>query len=886
MLRRLRSLLRPVLGRRRFEDGMNEELRFHIEEYAADLVRSGMSEAEALRRARIEFGSVASVQEECREARRLLWTDELMRNVRQSARALRKNPGFTGAAVIPFALCLGANLAIFAVIDSVLLKPLPFPNARRLVAVFKTYPKAGVPRDGASPANYYELRGRLNAFDAVSIYRYETAIVGEAGATEREEIIAVSPDFFSTLGVTPAMGQVFSDAEMTYETDRVAVLTDAAWRKRFSGDRTVIGRAIRMDGVARIVIAVLPPDFRFLSSEARIYVPLSSNAANRRPANRHSGMGGEIIARLRPGVTVSDAQSQVDAFYASVAHEYPQARMIADAGFRALVSPLHSDHVGSIRSMLLLLQAGVFVLLLIGGVNLVNLLLIRASGRAKDMAIRLAMGAGKRHVVSEVMVETLLLTLSGGVIGLIAGAAGIRLLQVLGAEKLPLGTQIAFDGRVALMALAVSISVGVILGFLIAWHTVRSHLGSALQSETRGGTAGRSAQRLRHAFIVAQIAFAIVLLAGAGLLGVSLKKATAVSPGFQAGHLFSAQIALPWGSYSGSDARIAFTGRMLEEIQRQPGVVAAGIVTNPPLSGRNSKSAVNAKDFPVKPGGLPRASYAFSVDGDYFTAMQVPLVEGRFLNAGDSRRAQKFCVVDEEFARFYWPRGGAIGKSLYLGSRMSEDSLYAIVGVVGVVKQADLTERGAQGTVYFPLSHRSERNFFVVARTRMEPERFGASLQQIVRRIDPELPVYDIRSMDTRIADSLMTRRAPALLAGLFAVVALLLAAIGTYGVLSYAVTQRRREIGVRIALGARPDQIRAQFLAVALRLLALGTVLGVTGSWAAGRAMQGLLFDLPALHLATMSLAVAAMGAVCIAACLLPSSRAARISPVEVLAE
>ncbi len=887
VLQRLRSVLDVLTRRRGFEDGMADELRFHMEQYAAELVRSGVPAQEAARRARLEFGGVEGVKEECRESRQLHGFDELWRNLRHAARVLVKTPRFTAAALAPFALCLGANLAIFAVIDAVLLRPLPFPQADRLLVLYKTYPKVNVMRDGAAAANYYERLGRISAVESFALLRYGTTIVGETGSTEREELVQVSASFFSTLKLLPVMGRAFSEEEMTYSTDRVAILTDAAWRQRFHADPHVIGRNIRMDGVARTVVGVLPPGFRFLSSEARIYVPFSSSPTDRVAANRHSGNGGELIARLKPGATVEEVQSQIDALDAATAHEYPQAQVIADAGYRTVVAPLHADHVAAIRPTLLLMQAGVLFLLLIGAVNLVNLLLLRASGRVKELAIRLAMGASRRHVITEVMVETTLLTTLGGMLGLALGAGGIRLLAVLGLERLPLASQIAFDGRLALVALAASVVIGVVTGLPIAWFNARGHLGHALQTESRSGTAHRSAQRLRHAFIVAQITFAFVLLAGAGLLGLSFKKVATLPLGLPVDHVLSGRISLPWNSYGKNSARLAFTEKLVEELSHQPGVSAAGVTTNLPLSGNTVKSAIQVKGEQLRPGQLPVAAYSFSVDGDYFAAMRFRLLEGRFLNAADSRRAERVCVVDEAFVRHYWPQGGALGHMLFLGARPQADSDgYVIAGVVGAVKQADLTESGSQGAVYFPLGHRSDLSIFVVARTSLPPESLAGNLQQIVRKIDSELPVYNIRSMETQVARSLVTRRAPAVLAGIFAGVALLLAAVGTYGVLSYAIAQRRREIGVRMALGARPGQIGGHFLSLGLRLLAVGSVLGMIGAWLAGRAMQTLLFDVPAIHLPTLAGSAVVMGAIVIAACLLPSHRAARISPVEALSD
>jgi predicted permease len=888
MLKRLLSLFRVLGSRRKFEHGMTEELRFHIDQYTGDLIRCGASPYEAARRARIEFGGLNSVQEECRQARGLHPFDELARELGYALRMLRKTPGFTAAALVTLAVCLGANLTIFAVIDSILLRPLPFPEADRLVTVFNTYPKAGVERDGSSLTNYYERRGRIPAFTALAMYRHDTAIIGEAGSTEREQITRVSPEFFSALGTGPIKGRTFTEEETSYQTDKVVILTDAYWQRQFNGDSNVIGRQIRVDGVTKTVIGVLPSGFRFLSSEARLYFPLSSRPEDRGPRQRHSGGNSKhLIARLKPGATLEQAQAQIDTQNATLEADNPQAKMLADAGFRSVVAPLHADHVASIRPTLLCMQAGALALLLIGAVNLMNLLLVRANGRIKEIAVRQALGARRLHVVSEVFVETTLLTLVGGLLGLAAGAGGIRLLAVLGADRLPLGGQIAFDGGLAWVAFLGAVVLGITLAAPLAWFNLRGHLMTAMQSETRGGTANRGAQRLRHGFIVAQIALTLVLLTGAGLLGLSLKRAMAVSPGFRPDHVLTSRISVPWSKYRDWPARLAFNERLLKEIALQPGVLAAGVTNNIPLSGNSGKSAAAVKGHFRRPGESPRGHYSYGVDGDYFTAMGFSLREGRFLTTDDSRRAERVCVVDEDFARYYWPHGSALGQRLFEGSEEKNDAeAFTVVGVVGAVKQAGLTDEAAQGAVYYPYALRTDDNLFVVVRTSLPPESLGLPLQKVVRQTDPELPANDLRSMETRISDSLVAHRSPALLAGIFSAVALLLTAVGTYGVLSYAVAQRRREIGVRMALGARPAQIRSQFLSLALRLLVAGTIMGSIGAWATGQAMRTLLFHVPPLHFLTFVSAAGVIAVVSLGACLLPSHRAARISPMEALAD
>jgi predicted permease len=886
MFKRWLSLFRVLTRRRDFEDGMSEELRFHVEQYVNELVRSGMSPEKAARLARMEFGSLDTVKEDCREQRGIHLLDEFCRELNYAARLLRKTPGFTATALLTLAVCLGANLTIFAVIDSVLLRPLRFPAPDRLVTIFNAYPKAGVERDGSSLTNYYERRGHISAFTSLAIYSYGREIIGEPGSTEREQTMRVSPDFFATLGLGPVIGRTFTEAETTSQTDHVAILSDTFWRQRFNADPHVIGRQIRVNSVPRTVIGVLPPAFRFLSSDARVFLPLASRLEDRTPAQRHSGGNViQMIARLRPDATLAQAQSEIDAQNAALEADDPQAKMIADAGFRSLVVSLHADHVAAIRPTLLLLQAGAIALLLIGAVNLVNLLLVRASGRVKELAVRQALGASRGYVVSEVVVETTLLTLAGGLLGLAVGAGGIRLLRALGADHLPLGSRIAFDMRLALASLVTAIIMGIVFAVPVAWFNLRRHLGNALQSESRSGTSGRATQFLRHGFIVSQIALAFTLLAGAGLLGLSLQRAMAVSPGFQSGHILTGQILLPWADYS-ERARLAFIEKLIDNVGHLPGVSSAGVVNNVPFSGHGGKSAATVAGHVLRPGESARGHYSYGVAGEYFRAMGFTLRSGRFLTAKDSHRSERVCVVDEDFARYYWPNASAIGQRLWDGSEAGKDAeAFTVVGVVSAAKQAGLTEEEAQGAIYYPYAFRVGDSFFVAARTSLPPESLGLTLQKVVRQIDPNIPVNDLRSMDTRIADSLVTRRSPALLAGLFSGIALLLTAIGTYGVLSYAVAQRRREIGLRMALGAQPAQIRGQFFYLSLRLLSAGTILGLIGAWLTGRAMQAVLFHVPALSLSIFAGATCVMALVSVVACLLPSQRAAHISPMEALA-
>jgi len=642
--------------------------------------------------------------------------------VKFAFRQLVKSPGFTAVAVLTLALSLGANVVIFAVADSVLLRPLPFREASRLVTTVNAYPKAGVPRGASSLPNYYDRREAIAAFEKTAAIRGGTAIVGEEGSPKRVQVERVSPEFFATLGVAPARGRFFTEEETESERSRVVVLTDAYWRAHFNADPNVLGRDMRVDGLKATIVGVLPPGFHYLSSRAQLFFPLASGPEERTIQNRHSN-NLQVLARLKPGATLADAQAQIDALNTRQLAEDPYAEMVKGAGYRTGVFPLHADHVLQIRPTLVLLQGGVLALLLIGAVNLVNLLLIRASGRAKEFAVRQALGAGWWHVARTLLLETLLLALAGGVLALVVGAVGIRLLAVLGIDRLPLGADVALSGRVALATLVASALAGITLALPMMWLSLRGQLALVLQTESRSGTVSRAAQRLRHAFIVGQVALAFVLLVGAGLLGRSLQRVLAVSPGFQPAHVLTAQLVLPWNNYREPLPRLAFIERLLGELRAQPGVTFAGLNTAMPMSGNADNNATTVEGHVPQPGESLQAHYTAGSAGEYWQAMGVPLREGRFLELADNHREQRVCVVDEDFAKRYWPGGSALGRRIVPGPTLTNDQPHTIVGVVGRVKHNELGDRVAQGAVYYPYRHYASPNFYLVVRTAQAPER-------------------------------------------------------------------------------------------------------------------------------------------------------------------
>jgi predicted permease len=805
--------------------------------------------------------------------------------LRVAYRRLAKSPSFTCTALVTLALCIGANLTIFAVVDAILIRSLPFHHADRLVTIYYVYPKLPSATPGASLTNYFERRGKIAALSSLAEIDEATSVVGESGSTSIEKLGRVTSEFFDTLGVVPLMGRAFTDTEMTYQTDHVAMLSYECWQTRFNSDPNVLGKSIRMDGQPREIIGVLPRSFRFLSFKAPVYMPLSSEEGERNVGARHS-VGKIQIARMADGAKLADVQAQIDARDAILAPEFPDAKIVGESGCHTVVAPLQADYVASVRPTLVLLQAAALFLLLIGCVNLVNLLLIRASNRAREMAIRQALGAGQRHIISEVMTETMLLTVIGAALGLWIGAFGVSLLSRLGVDHLPLGAEVSFTGRLAAVALFGALLVSACVAIPISWVNLHSSLALALKSESRGGTAGHGTLQLRRGFIVAQIAMAFALLIGAGLLGLSLRRAMAVSPGFRPDHVITGQFNLTWNGYHTLDTFHTFFDRLFEKTRALPGVSAVGATTNIPVVGPAPGNALTVPGYtPAHGESAVLVHDVMGVAGDYFGAMGIPLLSGRFLESSDATRDQLTCVVDETFARHYWPDSSAVGKQIYPGTGTGDYmKLYTIVGVVGAVKQAGLTDSQGRGAVYFPYSRQYFRNYVLVARTSLPPEAVANTLVSAVREADPDVSLTDLRTMEVRVTDSLSTRRSPALMAGIFAVSALLLATIGLYGVMAYAVAQRTREFGVRIALGAQRLDVLKLVFAEGIRLAAIGLTAGVILSLLLTRYMSSMLFGVEPNNSFVFVGVASAIFLVVSFACLLPARRATKVDPMVAL--
>ncbi|MFC1761129.1 ABC transporter permease [Planctomycetota bacterium] len=812
----------------------------------------------------------------------------ILSDIKYAFKQLLKTPGFTAVALVTLGLCIGANVVIFAMVDAFLLRPLPFPQADRLVTMYNYYPKTDVPRAASSIPNYYNRREGLDAFDSVSMIQHGTGIVGQSDSGQRVEILRVSPEFFETLGSRLLLGRAFTDEETTFQTHHVAILSHGQWQRYFQSDPKILGSQIRVNGFDKTVVGILPAGFRFLSSQAQVVLPLSS-APNRRTITYLHNNECELIGRLKPGVTLAQAQAQIDAQNAVIEPDYPYAPLIQDTGFRAMVASLHKDHVAGVRSILLILQGASLFLFVIGAVNLMNLLLVRTHARSQELTIRRSLGASGLRIAGQLVTEIVALLTIGALSGLCLGSIGLHLLSWLGLEQLLPGAAVILGGRIVILTLAGALLVGTIIGLSLTGFALRGRSAFNLSSDTRSGTWSPAAQRWRQSFVIAQISLTFILLTGAGLLSVSLQKTMALSPGFQPEQTLTGHISLVHKNYLGHQARAAFAERICEKVRIQPGTQAVGLVSTLPLAGhQEGHENRNVVTVDKAPAGIrPTAPYIYAIVGDYFQALGIPLQQGRPFDAQASERDRQVCIVDETFAQRYWPENTAVGQSIYYGPTIeTEQDPFTIVGIVASIKQTDLTEEQADGAIYFPMINAPMQvdSLYLTVRTRQVASTLGVTLQKVVRSIEPELPLFDLQPMERRIHHSLFSRRSPALLTGLFASTALILATIGTYGVLSYAVAQRRREIGVRMALGAVPQQIAGSFLSQGLRLLLIAIPLGLLGAYLTGRAMQNVLYQVQPTHIGILVGTAVIVSAVSCIACLLPAWRASRIEPMEAL--
>lgn len=808
-----------------------------------------------------------------------------MKALQLALRRLSRAPGFSLVALASLAVCCAANLMLFALVHSVLLKPLPFQEAERLVTVYNSYPNAGLPRNPASVRDYFSRRGAIPAFSAVSSYRQGVETLGEPGAVNRMGVLYITPDFFDTLGVELAMGRVFNDAAMEPGGPQQLVVSHAFWREHLQGVANPMGRELRLGGRVYQVTGVLPEGFQFLSQSAELFLPLVSNA-EQRALNALHGVHAEMVARLAPGASVEQALAQLQAHYDADSQGYPWAEQVAAAGFRLHVAGLHADHVAAVRPLLLWLQAGAAGLLLVGLFNLVNLLLVRHGARADEQAVQHALGARRRDLIGPIAVENLLIAAAGIGLGVLLARFGLLVFAQFAADALPLSAGIELSSPVlALAALGVP-ALAAVLTLPIALAQSRllrqQARGAALSSRSESPRA----RRVRQGFSALQIAAAFLLLTGAASLSLGLRSALETDPGFEPRGVIVAELSLPAERYPDGSARMGFAERLAE--RAGSGIEELGFSTNVPVRGRsgiNDMQSLHVVGFTPQPGVSPLLHFRYGVNADYFRAMGIALLEGRTLNASDLQGSARNVVVDEDFAHQYWPRGKALGQRLFNGPDAgAPDEAFTVVGVVRAVKQTELGQDTRNGVVYFPYPFLPHAEVFVSARLRSADSAGIASLRERLRDIDPSLAADRIQPMQDRVDATLLRQSLPAALASFFSLAALALAGLGCFGVLSYSVTLRRREIGLRMAVGARGIQVVWRVLANGLQLLVGGALMGTAVIVIAAFVLPSVATDLPAPALPSFALSLGLLAAVSLIASLLPALRAASIAPTVAL--
>ncbi|HEY3384203.1 MAG TPA: ABC transporter permease [Vicinamibacterales bacterium] len=817
----------------------------------------------------------------------------LLSDLRFALRLLARDRAFAVTTILTLTLCVGANAAVFTVVRSVLLRPLPYAEPDRLVFSYDSFPGAGVERAGTSVPNHMDRLAFSDVFESLALYRARGVEVGRAGSAERVRAMAVTPSLFRVLRVSPLRGRPFSEAEGTPGQNHAAVLDFGYAQAAFGSAEAAMGREMTIDGERYAVIGVMPRSFTFLDPDVRIWVPLAFSN-EQRSENRRYSQNHDEVARLAPGVTLKQAQQRVDALNVrSIERAGAFKPMLERAGYQTHLVPLAEDVVRTVRRPLQLLWAGVLFVLLIAAVNITNLVLVRASGRMKELAMRHALGAGRSRVARQLLTETTLITAIGACLGIAVAAASLGWLTSLGRADLPRGEEIRMDWAVVAFTAGLAMLLGLSTGAVPIAQLAGMNVSLVLREDGRSGTASRGARAFRRSLVVAQVALAFVLLIGAGLLFASFRQLLGVDPGFQPAQVLTARLNLPQTRYPDDAALRTFAGRTLEAIRQLPGVRAAGFTSGLPFVGDNSSSVIIAEGYVMAPGESLISPSQICVTPGYFEAMRIPLERGRFFGEQDSFGAPAAIIVDERLARKFWPNADPIGRRMYQ-PQGPEDIIQPgpkthfmrVVGVVGTVRQQALADTGDErvGAYYLPFAQGPESGIAMAVRTGGDPVKLAAAIRTVLAKIDPSLPLYDVRAMPERVERSLDRRRTPMLLSVAFGFVALLLASIGIYGVLAYQVGLRSREIGIRMALGSDPSRILRLILREGIALVAVGLLLGAAGVVAIRPAIASQLFGVTVLDPVVVLSVTLVLGGAAAVACLAPAWKASRVDPVSAL--
>jgi putative ABC transport system permease protein len=798
----------------------------------------------------------------------------MLHDLHIALRGLRRVPGFAVVVVVTLALGIGATTAIYSVVNGVLLTPLPYPQPDRLVLVWEQNPHRGSARNTVSPANYLDWRDRARSFSGLAAFTW-TGITLTGGTPEHVEGRAVTPEFFSVLRVDPAIGRTFTAEESAPGATKVVVLSHGLWQRRFGGDSSIVGRTIAVAGGDVRVVGVMPASFQSMPLGLdQFWQPLGLDPADRERRGRYA----MVIGRLRDGVTAEAAQAEMTSIAADLAREHVDF----NTGWGANVVTLTDQVVGRARPVLLTLLGAVSLVLLIACANVANLMLARTAARRRELAVRAALGASPRRLAREVLTESVVLAAIGGAAGVVLAVWGVELLVTAAPAEVPRLAQIGVDGRVLAVTAAVTLLVGILFGSPGALGRGSDELAEDLHGAGRRATVGAEARRLRGALVVAQVSLSMVLLVGAGLLIRSLQRLTAVDPGFDASQLLTVAVDLPAATYPDDPRRSAFYTELLRRARAMPGVQSAAMIDFLPLAGPGSATSFTVVGRPAPaPGQVPVADIRV-VDPQYFQTMRIPLRGGRIPDERDRVSAPPVVVINETMARSLWPGEDPVGRRVKV-NMWDPDAETEVIGVVGDVRQ-DRLDGDRRAMIYYPAAQAPTISMNLVLRTAGPPLDLAAPMRAAVREIDSDQPVGQVTTMQSIVRLSIADRRFPMFLLSLFAGLAVTLAAVGIYGVLSYSVGLRSQEIGVRMALGARVTDILGMVLKQGGILVAVGGAVGLGSALALSRVLRGLLFGItpadPGTYLAVcLVLALVALGAMA-----LPARRAAAVDPMRAL--
>ena len=804
----------------------------------------------------------------------------LLKDLQYGLRMLASNPGSTVVAMIALALGIGANSAIFSVVNAVLLRPLPYKDASRLIVIWETKLSKGIAQEQVSPPDYRDWVEQQQVFEQIAALREQPAVLTGGQLPERVETALISPGAFELLGVKAGLGRTFLSEEAEPGRNRVALLSYGFWERRFGGDPGILGKQAVVDGNSLTIVGVMPRGFRLLDTPSELWMPYTLDA---KELSQRGFRTLRVIGRLKAGVSVDQASGEMRSIAGRIERQYADT----NSGYSTKVVALRDQLVGDIGPTLWTLLGAVVFVLLIACANVASLLLARAGSRDKEIVLRMALGANPARVLRQLLTESVLLALAGGLLGLALAAWGVAMLAQFGPASLPRLAEINIDWRVMAFTLTVSLATGIIFGLAPALLTVRTDLNSVLKTSGRGNTGSRTRALWRNALVTSEIASCVVLLTGAGLLIRSFLQLESVNPGFRPDHVLTMQIALPETRYSGQKVAL-FYHQLVDRLHALAGVQYAGIARNLPLSGADASLNFVVENRPVESAAeQSRAKYR-AASADYFAALGIPLVRGRFFDRTDGERTPGVVIINNTMARRFWPNEDPIGKRMKAGFDGSQ--WCTVVGIVGDVKHTGLDAATNAEMYYHYLQIPSELMGFVegtmtlVLRTQSEPNSMVAAARGEVQKLDPDLAVFNVKTMQDLVGGSLAGARFRTLLLGVFAGIALILAATGLYGVIAYAVTQRTNELGVRMALGAQKSDVLKMVVGEGAQLAAIGIGVGLVVAFPLMRIISRLLFGVNASDPLTFAATSSLILLVALTASYLPALKAIKVDPLAAL--